>query len=249
MICSIFHYLAPRWGFRIVETVVLFTIIFFLLLGALAQYVLRRKLRKYGGIPSFFGLSGKEIAEKMLAENGIRDVQVVSVQGVLSDHYNPVAKTVNLSRGVYEGKSIAAVAVAAHECGHAVQHARAYGLLTLRTTLVPIQNVSARVLNFIFMMSLFGVFAGQIFSYQTAMLVIAACYFVFTLFSLITLPVEFDASRRALLWIQTHRGVGREEYQMAKDALQAAAMTYVVAALASLTLFLQYLLPLLASRD
>lgn len=229
---------------------ILFTIILFLILGGLAQYSLRRKLRRYEKEPSFSGLSGKEIAEKMLQDNRIYDVRVVCTQGALSDHYNPVAKTINLSPTVHNGRSVAAAAVAAHECGHAVQHARAYSLLQLRTALVPIQNLSARVLNFIFIASLFGTFfAGHIFSYHTAMVLIASCYFVFTLFSFITLPVEFDASRRALLWIQTHQVVRREGYRMAKDALQAAAMTYVVAALASLTMFLQYLLPLLGSDD
>lgn len=229
---------------------ILLTIIFFLVISVIAQYSLRRKLRKYGKIPSFSGLSGKEISEKMLRESGIYDVRVLPAQGVLADHYNPVAKTVNLSYAVYEGRSVAAAAIAAHECGHAIQHAKAYRFLALRTALVPIQNVSARVLNVIFLMSLFGVFfAGHIFSYHTAMVLIASCYFVFTLFSFITLPVEFDASRRALLWIQANQVVRKKEYYMAKDALQAAAMTYVVAALASLTMFLQYLLPLLFSRD
>ena len=214
------------------------------------QYSLRKKLRKYGKIPAFAGLSGKEVAEKMLQGSGIHDVRVTCTQGTLTDHYNPVAKTVNLSASVYEGRSVAAVAVATHECGHAVQHAQAYKLLQLRTALVPIQNLSARVLNIIFMLSLFGTFfAGHIFSYHTAMVLIASCYFVFTVFSFITLPVEFDASRRALLWMQSHQMVNEKEYYMARDALKAAAMTYVVAAIASLTMLLQYLLPLLSSRD
>lgn len=204
---------------------------------------LKSKFRKYSQIPIGSGLSGKEIAERMLRENGIYDVQVMSVPGKLTDHYNPANRTVNLSPEVYSGRSAAAAAVAAHECGHAVQHARSYSMLEFRSTLVPIQNVSARVLNAIFIGLMFGsILLPGLIPFDLALLIIIGCYFVFTLFAFVTLPVEFDASKRALAWIQDRGVVNPQEYDMAKDALKWAAMTYVVAALGSLVQLLYWVM-------
>ena len=204
---------------------------------------LKSKFRKYSQIPIGSGLSGKEIAEKMLQENGIYDVQVMSVPGKLTDHYHPGKKSVNLSPEVYSGRSAAAAAVSAHECGHAIQHARSYSMLEFRSTLVPIQNVSARILNIIFMGLMIGSFIlPGLIPFDLALLVIIGCYFVFTLFAFVTLPVEFDASKRALAWIQDRGVVNPQEYDMAKDALKWAAMTYVVAALGSLVQLLYWVM-------
>jgi Zn-dependent membrane protease YugP len=195
-------------------------------------------------------MSGSEIAEAMLRDNGIYDVKVVPTSGSLTDHYNPASKTVALSEDVYHGRSAAAAAVAAHECGHAVQHAKAYSMLEFRSAMVPIQNVSAKVLNFVLLASIFGgAFLFQSFPFDTVLLVVIGCYFVITLFSLVTLPVEFDASRRALAWIDRRGIVTSQEHGMAKDALKWAAMTYVVAALGSLVTLLYYISIFLGSRD
>ncbi len=212
---------------------------------------LKGKFRKYSQVGLRSGLSGREIAEQMLRDHGIYDVQVISVPGQLTDHYNPSNKTVNLSPDVYNGRSAAAAAVAAHECGHAVQHATAYSMLEFRSAMVPIQNVSASIINIIFIAMFFGAFFVQgLFSMQTAMLVIIGCYFVFTLFAFVTLPVEFDASRRALAWIEQRGIVTSNEHDMAKDALKWAAMTYVVAAIASLVTLLYWVSMFLGgSRD
>jgi Zn-dependent membrane protease YugP len=169
----------------------------------------------------------------------------------LTDHYNPIDKTVNLSQEVYHGRNAAATAVAAHECGHAVQHATAYSFLQLRSAMVPIQNVSAKVINFIFMIMMFGAFFAQgLLPMKLALLIIIACYGVFALFALITLPVEFDASKRALAWVDARGIVTRQEHGMAKDALKWAAMTYVVAAVGAVTTLLYYVMMFLgANRD
>lgn len=210
---------------------------------------LKSKFRKYSRIGLKSGLSGGEIAELMLRDNGIRDVRVTSVQGSLTDHYNPANKTVNLSEEVYYGRSAASAAVAAHECGHAVQHARGYAALELRSALVPIQNVSGRILNFVVLMLIFGgAFLYRSFPVEMILLIIIGCYLVLTLFSFITLPVEFNASSRALLWIKDRKIVDTSEYGMAKDALHWAAMTYVVAAIGSLVSLLYWVMILLGSR-
>ncbi len=201
---------------------------------------LKSKFKKYSQIHLHTDISGKEIAERMLRDNGIHDVQVVSVPGRLSDHYNPGDKTVNLSEEVFHGHSVAAAAIAAHECGHAVQHAKAYSFLEFRSAMVPVQNVSARLLNILVLVLfvggglLFNGAAGGAFPMRTILLVIIACYGVITLFSLVTLPVEFDASKRALAWIKDRNIASPDEYGMAKDALKWAAMTYLVAALGSI---------------
>lgn len=224
--------------------------LFFMLIGWMVSARLKRKFREYSQTHLSRDLTGAEIARLMLADNGIHDVQVVSVEGQLTDHYNPANKTVNLSPEVYHGRNAAAAAVAAHECGHAIQHARSYSMLEFRSAMVPIQNISAQVINVIFMLMMFGAFfAGGILSWQTALIVIIACYGVFTLFAFVTLPVEFDASKRALAWIETRGIVTRQEHDMAKDALKWAAMTYVVAALGALTTLLYYVMMFLGSRD
>lgn len=224
--------------------------LFFMAIGWMVSARLKSKFRKYSQTHLTKDLTGAEIARLMLADNGIHDVQVISVEGQLTDHYNPANKTVNLSQEVYHGRNAAAAAVAAHECGHAVQHARAYSMLELRSAMVPIQNISAKVINILFMMMMFGAFFVQgLLSWQTALLVIIACYGVFTLFAFVTLPVEFDASKRALAWIEQRGIVTRQEHDMAKDALKWAAMTYVVAAIGALTTLLYYVMLFMGSRD
>jgi uncharacterized protein len=223
--------------------------IFFMLIGWMVGARLKSKFREYSQIHLTRDLTGAEIARLMLTDNGIHDVKVISVDGQLSDHYNPADKTVNLSQEVYHGRNAAAAAVAAHECGHAVQHARAYSMLEFRSAMVPVQNVSAQVINFIFMIMMFGgIFAQSVLPWSTALIVIIACYGVFTLFALVTLPVEFDASKRALAWIESRGIVTSKEHGMAKDALKWAAMTYVVAAIGALTTLIYYVM-MFVGRD
>lgn len=211
---------------------------------------LKSKFKKYSQIPLNKNLSGAEIAQLMLADNGIHDVKVTSVEGQLTDHYNPVNKTVNLSEAVYYGRNAAAAAVAAHECGHAVQHAKAYSMLEFRSAMVPVQNASGKIMNIIFMMMLFGGFLlPSLIPFKLALLIIIGCYTVFTLFAFVTLPVEFDASKRALAWVEQRGIVTSSEHGMAKDALKWAAMTYVVAAVASLVTLLYYISMFLGNRD
>jgi Zn-dependent membrane protease YugP len=222
----------------------------FMLFGWIVSSRLKAKFKKYSEIQLTRDLTGADIARLMLADNGIRDVEVISVEGQLTDHYNPATKTVNLSAEVYYGRNAAATAIAAHECGHAVQHAKAYAFLEFRSAMVPIQNISAKVINFIFIAMMFGSFAVRgLFSFDTALLVIIACYGVFALFALITLPVEFDASKRALAWIEDRGIVTPQEHDMAKDALNTAAMTYVVAAIGAITMLLYYVMIFLGRRD
>lgn len=223
---------------------------FFMLVGWIVSSRLKNKFQRYSEIHLTKNLTGAEVARLMLADHGLSNVQVISVEGQLTDHYNPVNKTVNLSEAVYNGRNAAATAVAAHECGHAVQHAKAYSMLELRSAMVPIQNVSAKVINFVFIAMMFGAFAVKgLFSIETALLIIIACYGVFALFALITLPVEFDASKRALAWIDSRGIVTRQEHDMAKDALKWAAMTYVVAAIGAITMLLYYVMIFLGRRD
>jgi Zn-dependent membrane protease YugP len=222
----------------------------FMLLSWIVSAQLKSRFRRYSKIPVNYGMTGRNVAEKMLRDNGINDVSVISVQGQLTDHYNPIDKTVNLSQDVYGSNSIAAAAVAAHECGHAIQHANAYAPLKLRSALVPVQNVSAKVMNFIFIAMIFGAFAFQrIFPMDVALLVIIACYAVFTLFALITLPVEINASQRAIAWLGNSNVTGYDTAPQAKDALKWAAYTYVVAALGSLAMLMYYIFLFLGRRD
>ncbi|TRX61444.1 zinc metallopeptidase [Fulvivirga sp. M361] len=211
---------------------------------------LKSKFKKYSQVPLRKDLSGAEVAQLMLADHGIHDVKVTAVQGRLTDHYNPMNKTVNLSEEVYHGRNAAAAAVASHECGHAVQHATAYSMLEFRSAMVPLQNASAKILNVIMMVMLFGgMFLFSAFPYELVLLTIIGAYGVMTLFSFVTLPVEFDASKRALAWVQGRNIVDSGEYDMAKDALKWAAMTYVVAAIGSLVTLLYYISLFLGNRD
>jgi Zn-dependent membrane protease YugP len=211
----------------------------------LVSYTLKSKFATYSQMALRNGMSGREIAQKMLKDNGIYDVQVISVEGHLTDHYHPTNKTVNLSAEVYSGQSIAAAAVAAHECGHAVQHARSYQWLTLRSSLVPVVQFSSNIVQWIL---LAGILMIQIF--PGLLLAGIALFALTTLFSFVTLPVELDASRRALAWLNTTNITVGEQHAKAKDALKWAAMTYVVAAIASLVTLIQYILIFLGgSRD
>lgn len=222
----------------------------FMGIGMLVSWRLKSKFSEYSQIPLRANITGREAAEQMLYDHHIYDVAVTCVEGQLTDHYNPANKTVNLSPDVYYGRSAAAVAVAAHECGHAVQHATAYSMLEFRSALVPLQSISATIINVVSMVMLFGsMFASSILPFSTAIYIIIACYTVFTLFAFVTLPVEFDASKRALAWARNSRIVTSQEHEMAKDALKWAAMTYVVAALGALAQLLYYISLLAGRRD
>jgi Zn-dependent membrane protease YugP len=215
---------------------------FFFILSLITGNRLKSKFREYSKIPLKNDLSGSEVARRMLNFHGCYDVKVTSVQGQLTDHYNPVTKTVNLSPDVYNGRSVAAAAVAAHETGHAVQHAEGYAWLSLRTSLVPIQNVTAKVMNIIFIGLLLGsVVLGNLIPMHTALIIIIACYAVFTLFAFITLPVEFDASSRGLAWLSSTGITNEQGYAKARSALRWAASTYVIAAISSLATLIYYL--------
>ncbi|MEO7960406.1 MAG: zinc metallopeptidase [Ginsengibacter sp.] len=219
---------------------IFFVSIIFMALGMVVQYRLKSKFAKYSKMPTGSGLTGKEVAEKMLHDNGIYDVSVVSVQGFLSDHYDPTRKTVNLSPDVYSGRNVSAAAVAAHECGHALQHATAYSMLKLRSGLVPVVQISSNLAQWVILIGigLFTVGGGN----QTVLLIGIILFAASTLFSVITLPVEFDASSRALKWLRDSHFSAPTEYEYAKDALKWAALTYVVAALASIAMLVQYIL-------
>jgi Zn-dependent membrane protease YugP len=217
----------------------------FLGISMLVSAILRSKFTTYGKIPLQARLTGKEVAEKMLRENGIYDVQVVSVQGFLSDHYNPANKTINLSPEVYNNYSIAAAAVAAHETGHAVQHATAYAWLQLRSKLVPAVQFSSTIVNWVLLIGIIMASSGN----MTLLLVGIVLFALTVLFSIVTLPVEFDASRRALAWLSHTNVTNKQEFPKAKNALNWAAMTYVVAALAAIATLVQYVMIFLGARD
>jgi hypothetical protein len=222
----------------------------FMLISWIIGAQLKARFKKYSQIPVNYGVTGKDVAEKMLRDYDIHDVKVVSVEGELTDHYNPANKTVNLSPAVYHGRSVSAAAVAAHECGHAVQHDRAYSFLQFRTALVPLQNISGKVMNFIFIAMFFGAFAFQsLISFDIALIVIIACYGMFTLFAFVTLPVEIDASKRALAWLGNAGITSQQTQENARDALKWAAYTYLVAALSSLAMLLYYLMIFMGRRD
>jgi Zn-dependent membrane protease YugP len=227
---------------------IILIVVVFAILGFVVSSRLKRKFQKYSQTPLRANLSGKEIAELMLADNNVHDVKVVSVEGQLTDHYNPMNKTVNLSPDVYYGRNAAAAAVAAHECGHAVQHATSYSWLKMRSAMVPIQNISGKILNVVLIASLFGGFALGL-PYEWVGYLIVGSYSVMTLFTLVTLPVEFDASNRALAWIDRRGIVTASEHAMSKDALKWAAMTYVVAALASLATLAYYIFIFFGNRE
>ena len=210
--------------------------IVFFVISFLVGQQLRSKFAKYSRVSLAKGLSGKEVAELMLSNNGITDVRVISVEGQLTDHYNPTDKTVNLSPDVYNGRSVAAAAVAAHECGHAIQHAKSYAFLQMRSSLVPVVSVASRYVQWVL---LAGVILLQTF--PAILLIGVVMLALTTLFSFITLPVEFDASRRALAWLNSTGLTYGESADNARDALKWAALTYVVAALGSLATLLYYL--------
>lgn len=216
----------------------------FIGISFLVSAALKGKFATYSRIPLRNGMSGREVAEKMLRDNGIYDVKVTSVEGHLTDHYNPANKTINLSAEVYQGESIAAAAVAAHECGHAVQHAKAYKWLTMRSAIVPAVQFSSNIVQWVLLggILLINVFPGLL-------LAGIALFAMTTIFAFITLPVELDASRRALAWLNTSNVVYGEQHDKAKNALKWAALTYVVAAIASLVTLIQYILIFLGNRD
>jgi Zn-dependent membrane protease YugP len=219
----------------------------FMLISWLVGSTLKSKFAKYSRLRMANGMTGREVAERMLKDNGIYDVKVISTQGQLTDHYNPLNKTVNLSESVYNHANAAAVAVAAHEVGHAVQHATLYKPLDLRSKLVPIQNASGMILNVVvFGMAVLGGVLGGIAPFM--IYIIIAAQAAITLFAVITLPVEFDASKRALQWINANGIVTVDEYDGAKDALKWAAMTYVVAALAAIATLIYWIFVLLNRR-
>ncbi len=212
-------------------------------ISMLVSYRLRAKFARYNKIPLSSRLTGREVAERMLRENAIFDVKVVSVDGFLSDHYNPATKTVNLSPDVYNNSTIAAAAVAAHECGHAVQHATAYPWLNFRSKMVPAVQVSSMLIQWVL---LAGVLMINIF--PQLLLAGIVLFALTTVFSIVTLPVEFDASKRALVWLGQSNIANDQEQPQAKDALSWAALTYVVAALASIVTLVQYIMLYLGGR-
>lgn len=231
-------------------------ILYYVILGAifLASWLVSNRLQSkfahYSQVQLRNGMSGKEIAEKMLHDNGIYDVKVTHVPGQLTDHYNPIDKTVNLSEAVYNQRNAAAAAVAAHECGHAVQHAQAYAWLNLRSKLVPAVNISSNLSNILIIVGfVLGAAAKMGFGYWIAVAGVAL-FAISTAFAFITLPVEYDASNRALAWLKSKNMVTREEYAGAEDSLKWAARTYVVAALGSLAQLLYWVFRLMGnSRD
>lgn len=210
----------------------------------LASSTLKNKFAKYGQIALNNRMTGKQVAEKMLKDNGIYDVQVVSVDGHLTDHYNPANKTVNLSPEVYAGQSVAAAAVAAHECGHAVQHATAYQWLQMRSSLVPAVQFSSNIVQWVL---LAGILLINVF--PILLLAGIVLFSLTTLFAFITLPVEFDASKRALVWLESGNIATGTQHDQAKDALKWAALTYVVAAIGSLVTLLYYVMAFLGARN
>jgi uncharacterized protein len=212
----------------------------FMVLGLVVSGVLKSKFAKYSRERLSSGLSGKDIAEKMLRDYGIYDVKVTSVEGTLTDHYNPVNKTVNLSTHVYNGRTVAAAAVAAHECGHAVQHSTAYTWLTMRSKMVPAVQIASTLMSYI-SLGLFFIGYSSPNMMNSMILVFIVLQGAITLFSLVTLPVEVDASRRALAWLDNARLTHSEEHRDAKDALRWAAYTYFVAALGAVASLLYFI--------
>jgi uncharacterized protein len=219
------------------------------LISWLVSSRLKSKFEEYSKIHLRNGMSGAEIAEKMLADNGIFDVKVISTPGRLTDHYNPMDKTVNLSEAVYNQRNAAAAAVAAHECGHAVQHATAYSMLELRSKLVPMVNVASGMSQWLIIGGLLLGAAAQVgFGYYIAIAGLLLMS-VATVFSFITLPVEYDASNRALAWLKNKNMLGQQEYAGAEDALKWAARTYVVAAIGALASLVYWAFQVFGSRD
>ncbi|NLN31878.1 MAG: zinc metallopeptidase [Bacteroidales bacterium] len=215
-----------------------------MVLSWIVSSTLKSKFRKYSKIPVESGMTGREIAEKMLHDNGIFDVSVVSVPGQLTDHYNPEKKTINLSRDVYASKSIAAAAVAAHETGHAVQHANAYAWLGLRSRMVPVVSFSSKWVTWVILAGIL-----MIKTFPALLFTGIVLFALTTLFSFVTLPVEFNASQRALVWLSGTGITSHENQAKARDALKWAALTYVVAAVGSLATLLYYIMIFTGARD
>lgn len=214
------------------------------ILSYLVQANLKNKFERYSQIPLSNGMTGRDVAEKMLRDNGIYDVRVISTPGMLTDHYNPANKTVNLSEDVYGTCSVAAAAVAAHECGHAVQHARAYAPLTMRSKLVPVVSFASQWMTWLLL-------AGILLLNSFPQLLLAGIilFALTTLFSFITLPVEINASKRALVWLSNSGITNSYNHAQAEDALRSAAYTYVVAALGSLATLIYYIMIFMGRRD
>ncbi len=225
------------------ETMIWILFIGIALLSYIVQANLQSKFKKFSQVPLSSGMTGREVAEKMLRDNGIYNVQVTSTQGHLTDHYNPANNTVNLSESVYNSCSVAAAAVAAHECGHAVQHATAYGPLTMRSALVPVVSFASSIVSWVL---LGGILLLQ--SFPELLLIGIGLFALTTLFSFITLPVEIDASRRATTWLQNAGITSSHDHPMAVSALRSAAYTYVVAALSSLATLIYYVLIFMGSQ-
>lgn len=215
-------------------------IIAFLIAGFVVQQRLKSKFKKYSAESLSNGLSGAEIAQKMLADHGIFDVRIESVSGKLTDHYNPANKTVNLSPEVYSGRSVAAAAVAAHEVGHAVQHAQSYKWLEMRSRLVPMVQFSSKIMNVVIWSMVLGIGFLNLFGLNTGIWILIAAQLAITAFAVITLPVEYDASNRALAWLTSSGTITSSEHDKANDALSWAARTYLVAALASMAQLAYY---------
>lgn len=214
------------------------------ILSYIVQHNLQSKFKKYSKMPLMNGMTGREVAEKMLHDNGIYDVKVTSTPGMLTDHYNPANKTVNLSEGVYGSNSIAAAAVAAHECGHAVQHARAYAPLKMRSALVPVVQFSSSIVSWVLLAGIL-----MVETMPNILLIGIILFAATTLFSLITLPVEINASGRALAWLSRAGITNTFNHKAAEDALKSAAYTYVVAALSSLATLIYYVMIYMGRRD
>lgn len=216
------------------------------LVGMVISGRLKSKFKQYSRIPTSSGKTGAEVAMDMLRHYGVNDVQVKQGKGMLTDHYNPLKKTISLSPEVYQGRHVSAAAVAAHECGHAVQHAQAYQMLKVRSALVPAVQFSTRIQQFLFMGFLMGAGLGSAVG-GFLMIALVATFGIAALFALVTLPVEFDASRRALVWLDDTGTTQGAEYDGAKDALWWAAMTYVASAMSALVMFLYFLLTFLGN--
>ncbi|MFV0346545.1 MAG: zinc metallopeptidase [Bacteroidales bacterium] len=219
--------------------------IVFAIISSIVQQRLQSKFKKYSMIPLSNRMTGADVAKKMLSDNGITDVQVISTPGQLTDHYDPRQKTVNLSESVYGRCNVSAAAVAAHECGHAVQHAQGYKWVIMRSNMVPLVNISSKLFN---ILVIAGIFVLSIFENPIVLWIGVAAYGVTTMFSVVTLPVEYDASNRALRWLEQSRLLSSQEHAMGADALKWAARTYLVAALASIVTLMLLVLRLLGRR-
>ncbi len=220
----------------------------FMVASFAVQARLKNRFKKYSESYLSSGLSGAEVARRMLNFYGLDSVQIISVPGQLTDHYNPANKTVNLSPEVYEGRNISAAAVAAHECGHAVQHATAYAWLTMRSKMVPVVSFSGKIMNMVFLFSILGMSVLGL-GFEQALVVVIAAQAVVATFALVTLPVEYDASRRALVWLQGAGITDANNHHQAEDALKWAARTYLVAAAAAVTQLVYYIMLYMGRRD